>query len=328
MEDTTESSDGRRSALLSDPSLRALLVRFLRKRVPDAEVDDLAQATLADALAARIAPSDAIELRRWLHGIARNKVADFYRERHREVPIDPDINEAAADSAPLGARDLLRWAEKELPDGEQAAGTLDWMLREGDGEKLETIAHEEQVPAPRVRQRIARLRRHFRARWAAELAAIGALSLVLFAGLWFVRRFRTEPHVAPIASEPVTPRDLDRVRELRRVALEECDHREYRACLDGLDLAKRLDEQGDAAEAIVSARRAAANALASEPVPTPSASEASPPRPAPAASGQPPPRPAPSPTAIPSKAAPRSARPQKTKPFSSLSSGFESDSKK
>ena len=78
---------------------------------------------------------------------------------------------------PQSALDLMRWAQKELPAGKENEQTLEWMLREGEGEKLETIAAEANVPAPRVRQRVSRLRRYYKARWAAQTAAVAALLL-------------------------------------------------------------------------------------------------------------------------------------------------------
>ncbi|HEX3850670.1 MAG TPA: hypothetical protein VHW01_06860 [Polyangiaceae bacterium] len=66
-----------------------------------------------------------------------------------------------------------------MPDPE-ALHTLEWMLREGDGEKLEQIARDANLPAPRVRQRVSRLRCFLREQWAAELM-LGTLGLALLA---------------------------------------------------------------------------------------------------------------------------------------------------
>ena len=51
------------------------------------------------------------------------------------------------------------------------------MLREGEGEKLETIAAEANVPAPRVRQRVSRLRRYYKARCVTRYDAVVADSI-------------------------------------------------------------------------------------------------------------------------------------------------------
>ena len=257
-----------RTALLSDPALRAELARFVRGRVPDADIEDVVQATLTDAFAAKQGPSEAEEIRRWVFGIAKNKIVDVHRKAKREVHSETPVGEeTAAESAPLSARDLLRWAEKELPEAEGADSTLEWMLREGSGEKLEHIAEDAELPPARVRQRVSRMRRYFRTRWAAQLAAAAALLILVFA-IWAIWRGRATPGPEDIAREKPTPED--QARELRRVALERCDQKDWKPCLDGLDRAKDLDPVGDTAERIQQAREAASRGLGPEPKPEPS----------------------------------------------------------
>jgi hypothetical protein len=120
------------------------------------EAEDVVQATLADVLSATTVPQEPEEFRRFVFGVARNKVFDHFRRQKRHT-AGLDDNEAAAPEPPLSARDILRWAEGELPDSESQS-TLEWMLREGDGEKLEHIARDAKVPATRVRKRVSRLR--------------------------------------------------------------------------------------------------------------------------------------------------------------------------
>ena len=197
------STSDRRVTRLANPALRASLSAFVRARVPVSEVDDIVQSALAEALAAERAPDDDDEVVAWVHGIARHKVVDWFRRSRREAPQDPQIAEtvAAADSAPQSARDLLRWATRELPNGDENIRTFEWMLREGSGEKLESIAADARLPAPRVRQRVSRLRKHYRARWAATLAALVLIAVAVGLAL----RSRPKEEIAPLPSPRVAP---------------------------------------------------------------------------------------------------------------------------
>ncbi len=262
------SSADRRVTRLAHPSLRASLSAFVRARVPGTEVDDIVQSALAEALASERAPEDDDEVVAWVHGIARHKVVDWFRRARREMPQDPGVTDtiAAAESAPQSAQELLRWATKELPNGDEHARTFEWMLREGAGEKLESIAADEQVPAPRVRQRVSRLRKHYRARWAAALAALVLVAMAV--GLAMRKRPREEiaplpsplvvPSTTPTAPEP-TPEE--RAEEMRRDAFDKCAAGRWQDCLDGFDDAQRLDPAGDTTPEVRAQRRAAQRAL-------------------------------------------------------------------
>lgn len=261
----------------ADAGLRRSLMAMVRRRVPPHEVDEIVQSTLADACAAKTVPTEGDALERWVRGIARHKIADYHRHAHREVSIEPDALATAAvsDCSAHEAADLLRWAERES----DRDATLDWLLREGDGEKLQTIAREEQVPAARVRQRVARLRRHFRARWAAQLAAALSLGALL---MWLMRP--KPPAALPVAVGPsasaIAPSASavppNPVLELRRFALDLCEKKEWRACLDGLDRALGLDPLGDNVDAVKSARSLAAKGLEPKVVAVPSVKKLAP----------------------------------------------------
>lgn len=250
---------GLRAQWLADAELRSNLERFVRRRLRGDEASDVVQATIADALASNSAPDDAEGFRRFVYAIARNKVVDHYRRNVRELP-DEEVADVAAAHDPVSARDLLRWAEEELPSSDDK-DTLEWMLREADGDKLEHIAEEAKLPAPRVRQRVSRLRRYLRRRWAAQLAAAGVVGLLLAVGYYYWQEQKAPPVVQ---DGPV-----ERARKLRHDALERCKARDYRPCLRGLDEARALDPAGDSVESVRAARREAERALTPVPVPTP-----------------------------------------------------------
>lgn len=237
--------------------LRAALVAMVRKRVPESEVEDIVQSALAEAIESPNAPKESEALRRWIFGVAKHKVVDYHRRAGRETF---DMPEVAGAPAPHAEADLLRWAERNIPGGDENKKTLDWMLREGEGEKLESIAASEKMPAPRVRQRVSRLRRHLKDNWQREVALLAALGVIVTAIVIFVLR-KDEPE--PITHDPhvVDPR----AEGVRKVALERCAASEWKACVEGLDEAKRLDPAGDTAPEVRRAREDAAKALAPAP---------------------------------------------------------------
>ncbi|MDF2697521.1 MAG: hypothetical protein K0S65_5904, partial [Labilithrix sp.] len=95
--------------LLGGSDVRRGLTALLRRRVPPQEVEDIAQTVLADALAASTVPTDPEELRRWLTGIARHKIADFHRRRART-----NARMAEDDAAELIASSPTAFEEREV----------------------------------------------------------------------------------------------------------------------------------------------------------------------------------------------------------------------
>lgn len=258
-------------------SFRAALVAMVRRRVPDRDADDVVQAALAEAVAARDRLSDPEGARRWIWTVARNKIADYHRRARRETTDVPEQTAPASDEA---ERDLLRWAVGELPPGSDAQKTFEWLLREGDGEKLEEIAAQEKLPAPQVRQRVSRLRRLFRARWA-QLAAAGVVALVVYLAL---RRVRTDTYTAQhdpprVLEDPALVASRHRGRVLRVRALAECEEAHWARCIELLDEARALDPVGDESLPVREARQLAHDANERERPPAPPPRRAPPPTP-------------------------------------------------
>ncbi len=165
-------------------TLRDALRALARRRVPEADVDDVVQVVLAEAALSANRPADPTQARRWLYGILRNKIADYHRRPKREELVDSVHEHAARSDDTQEVRSLLEWAMRELPPGMDAQRTLAWLVRESEGETLEEIARAEQLPPEQVRQRVSRLRRFFRERWVAQAAAAIAFVLLAAVVLW------------------------------------------------------------------------------------------------------------------------------------------------
>ena len=244
----------------SSSTFREALVALVRRRVPEKDAEDVVQATLADAMASPTRPEDPEAARKWIWRIALNKVADYHRRARREVFDLPDV---PAPAPPEGVEDLLRWAARELPSGQDAQRTFEWLVREGEGEKLESIAEGERLPPARVRQRVSRLRRHFRARWAAQAAALAALGIAsVLVAIWILRSRAPRPDV-PIAHDmvpapPLAPTPYELAQKERDEAFVLCDGAKWKECLEKLDhaatLAPEINEDPDVQNARMQAQ--------------------------------------------------------------------------
>jgi DNA-directed RNA polymerase specialized sigma24 family protein len=239
------------------------------RRVASADVSDIVQETLVDAISSGDAPEAPDARRRWVHGIARHKVADHFRRLARERPVEwPVCSEPVAESSAVMALELYHWARRELPEAAYAKQTFEVLLREGNGETLEEIARNELLDAAQLRKRVSRLRKYFRQRWAAQLGAAAAALILVFVGIsaWDLLDDSA-------GSGPHGP--MDDARELRQAGMEACGRGRWATCLDMLDEAKRLDPAGDARRDVQNTRDQAVGALQTPPLITPSPTEPS-----------------------------------------------------
>lgn len=244
---------------LATPELRRLIERIVRKRVPAMDVEDVVQTVLCDALAADSAPADAEQLRKWIVGITRHKIADFFRQGSREKVVELPT-ELAAEPPPIEAREWAQWAEQQTESSPDEQRTLGWMAREGGGEKLAHIATEESLPPDQVRQRVSRLRRLMKRRWLAELAAVAAVAALILLAWQLLKEPEPIAEPSPDPAPSISP-DVQRARELRAEAFGLCERARWQQCLDRLEDAKRLDAAGDSSPAVRQARQQATEAL-------------------------------------------------------------------
>jgi len=280
-----EGSERRMQQKLGAAETRRFLRDYVKRRVSDGDIDDVVQTVLVEALASKTVPDGETDLRKWLIGVARHKIADLHRRAGREQPSElPDVETSPG---PVEERELIRWVEKQAKGSKDAEKTLDWMAREGEGDKLEHIAEEESLPAATVRQRVSRMRRWMKERWLAELAAVAALGILAFVVWRFVLQPKEiavpEPENPPVpTARPdstgphVAPDRIASGKALRQDALEhECRELAGESCLDKLDRAKDLDPAGDSAPEVEEARKANAPA----PPPTAKPVDSAPPPP-------------------------------------------------
>ena len=174
-------------ALLSDRGELRALRAFLGRKVRPQALDDLVQDVCAAALGSASAPADPTACRKWLHGLGRHKRADLLEqqstqqeqldlraeeERRRPAPGprgEPPLEEAEP-PAPLSVRQKLRWLDRQIKDGQLLPETLDWMVRQGEGEELKALGLAVGASPEAVRQRVFRGREALRRRWARDSA--------------------------------------------------------------------------------------------------------------------------------------------------------------
>jgi DNA-directed RNA polymerase specialized sigma24 family protein len=218
---------GSSSTQLGARDLRRNLTAMLERRLPREDVDDVAQTVLCDALQAERIPSDPVELRKWLAGIARHKVADFHRSRARTSKRTDRLDDEGAPEpecppAPIEAREVLANVIDETT-APRDRETLGWLVREHAGDRLADIAKEAGLPSPVVRQRVSRLRRALRKRWAAALAFVFLLGGLAGGAYTFSGNGAGGVAIAPdpsVASPPVVaaaPSPLDGTWRVERI---------------------------------------------------------------------------------------------------------------
>jgi RNA polymerase sigma-70 factor (ECF subfamily) len=100
------------------------LLRYLRHHAPDVAEDLLAETWLAAAKELPRFQGDAEDFRAWLFTVARRRVADHYRRRHRRpslVELDPEALAPARDRpdesaiASLSAQSAIEALVHDLP---------------------------------------------------------------------------------------------------------------------------------------------------------------------------------------------------------------------
>jgi DNA-directed RNA polymerase specialized sigma24 family protein len=116
--------------------MRQALWTMVRRRVPERDAEDVVQSVLAEAIASPHRPEEPESARRWIWGMARNKIADYHRRARRETFVEVEASVTPNDDS---GREILEWAAVELPPGLDERRTFEWLLREGEGDRLDSL---------------------------------------------------------------------------------------------------------------------------------------------------------------------------------------------
>jgi DNA-directed RNA polymerase specialized sigma24 family protein len=199
------------------------------------------------------------EIERLLIHVAQRRAIDWWRSERRQVLRD-DYEELAervhgvAPEAPV--REALAEIERGVGgDPELVQALRDVADREIGGEEYKDIARRRGEPAGRVRKGVFRLRGFVREQLGEYRGLVVVAVVALVAAL--LRRGehpqevgkeqgpRAVPTVvAPVKGAPEVTA-AERAREMREKAKEACRWGRYQECLEGLDGAREIDQEGD-----------------------------------------------------------------------------------
>jgi DNA-directed RNA polymerase specialized sigma24 family protein len=264
--------------LVADPRIEQALRRWLRGRVPAAEVDDLVQDVL-EALLRHAQPPDTVNgLIALGRQILRNDLTDYYRHREvvrdveagpREQRHDDSIGPPAAAEAwdPVDVQKRARWLESFVARGKVSEDDLR-LLERANTESYVALAQEFGTSEQALRVRVHRKRAFLQAGWARYVAlGVPGLAVVILIVYALVHRKDEIAHeITPDIEAPYPPSPRERAAALRQVASRACAAAQWSDCLDKLDKARELDPAGDKDPNVEDLRDQADQALHPAPV--------------------------------------------------------------
>jgi DNA-directed RNA polymerase specialized sigma24 family protein len=246
-----KSTRASRGALLSDPKLHASIRKTLRSHgVPADSVDDLLHDTLARARCANLPESDA-DATKYIHGIAvhlacdhRNYEADHLAVSFDECTCSPLTADPDGHELRDGVAKILARLHERFP---RAYHFFEAMYVHG--ESSQEVARRTGVSDGYVRAGASEVRQT-----AQELfmqIGIGLALVLFFLGVGNELRDRMRP--TPIPDVAHTPPQVDRHApipletgvDLRDRGVSECQQGKWKACLDDLNEARKVDPDGE-----------------------------------------------------------------------------------
>jgi DNA-directed RNA polymerase specialized sigma24 family protein len=248
-------------------AVREKVAAVIGRRVPDADRDDVAQAAYLRLLLIARLPDSEHELLGLVVCVTRGCVVDFHRRRavlEARTADGADVDGVAFDADIAGVverdewRQMLTFVEKEVAAGRVAPEVLRWAERLAAGDTIAQIAGDEGIPVSTLKMRLHRAREHLRKNWTSYAAGF-----VFAFGLLYMTH-RDDPSATGGAPPPAA---VDQARYVRERAADECRDGAYAQCEHDLDLAKRLDPDGEQRPEVRALRDAIEHAMRDGAVP-------------------------------------------------------------
>jgi RNA polymerase sigma factor (sigma-70 family) len=251
-------------AFLADRSLRPAMMKVIRGRVPDADVEDVVQEALWAVKRAKRLPGGAVDRRRYALAIARNQAKTWYvrkyADRPEEVSFEDDCRRVSHDGGMECAieREHLQKIATTVPDTQRS--TFECLGRYLLGENLAEIAREMGLDYDTLYKRVTKLHRDLMK--AGQAIAGLAVVLLLLIGLRRGEKVAgppSEPEAPKVERHESAPKTSDakaHAAKLREAARAQCDAKQWKRCLASYDLAAALDPEGETQEVKVAHERA------------------------------------------------------------------------
>jgi RNA polymerase sigma factor (sigma-70 family) len=253
-------------AFLADRNLRPAMMKVIRGRVPDADVEDVVQVALWGVKRAKRLPKGEADRRRYALAIARNQAKTWhvrkYADQPEEVAFEDGCRRVSHDGGIERAieREHLQKLTATVPDKQRS--TFECLGRYLLGENLAEIAREMGLEYDTLYKRVTKLHRDL----MKTGHAIAGLALVLLL-LMGIRRERevpvatppTEPAAPNVEQHEPAPRTSEakaRAATLREEARAQCDAKQWKKCVEAYDLAAALDPEGETQEVKAAHERA------------------------------------------------------------------------
>jgi DNA-directed RNA polymerase specialized sigma24 family protein len=200
--------------------IRAVVARRLRRKTPDALIDDIAQEANTAALESDTRPASMRTASGWIATVAARAVVDYFRREAKHFDfVDPeaDPDELASEAEPPEDRWLVSawaWLAAQLAHDSRDQETFELLVYKAQTRKgYEAVAAEHGMTAPTLHNRVHQFKNKYEPRWRKRqermlLLAIlfgGAMILVVAWAVLQLMHARPAPSPTPPAPTVTVP---------------------------------------------------------------------------------------------------------------------------